>query len=202
MSNTVYTVGYSGFSFDEFCKLLKKNEIQLVIDVRSVPFSKRYPEYNRDVLKNSLAQHRIYYRNYAHEFGARQEERRFYTKDGYLDFELFSKSEAFQEGVEKLCKSMQQNYTFTLMCAEKNPLDCHRAIMVSRAFSERGYKVVHLLPRNKVITQNDFNKMLLDKYYPNRQQLSLLDSPKDDSELLKQAYRYRNKEIGYRMEDT
>lgn len=202
MSNTVYTVGYSGFSFDEFCKLLKKNEIQLIIDVRSVPFSKRYSEYNRDVLKKSLAQQRIYYRNYAHEFGARQENRQFYTKYGYLDFELFSKSEAFQEGIEKLCKSMQQNYTFALMCAEKNPMDCHRAIMVSRTFFEMGYKVVHLLPHNKIITQNDLNQMLLDKYYPNRGQLSFLDSQNDEEALLKQAYRYRNKEIGYRMEDN
>jgi len=202
MVSTVYTIGYSSFTSDEFWKTLVKNHVQLVIDVRSTPFSKRYPEYNKDVLKEFLAQHRIFYRNYAREFGARQEDHKFYTRDGYLDFELFSQSEAFRSGVEKLCKSMEQDYIFALMCAEKNPIDCHRAIMVSRAFSDKGYRVLHILPHGKILTQDDFNQELLDKYYPSRFQLSLIDSSKSDADLLKQAYRYRNADIGYRMEDV
>ena len=53
---------------------------------------------------------------------------------------------SFQNGVNKLIKSMEQGYVFALMCAEKDPINCHRAIMVSRYFSKLGYMVTHIEP--------------------------------------------------------
>ena len=199
--NTVYTIGYAGFPLGSFISVLKSNNILLLVDVRSLPFSNRYPEYNKDTLEKHLKENGIHYRNYANEFGARQNDRMYYCKEGYLDFETFSQSDAFLGGIKKLCKSMQENYTFALMCAEKDPIDCHRAILVSRSFSELGYRVIHLLPNGHSMTQEDINTLLMDKYYPNRNQLSFLDGVQDESALLKDAYRHRNAEIGYRMED-
>lgn len=72
MVNIVYTIGYSGFSIDDFVANLKKHNISLVVDVRSSPFSHYFPEYNKDSLEVCLKTHGIYYRNYADEFGARQ----------------------------------------------------------------------------------------------------------------------------------
>ncbi|MCI5739678.1 MAG: DUF488 domain-containing protein [Ruminococcus sp.] len=201
MVNTVYTIGYSGFSIDDFVATLKSRNVSLVVDVRSSPFSKYFPEYNKDALEICLKTQGIYYRNYANEFGARQSDQKYYCKAGYLDFEVFSKSAPFLQGIKKLCNSMEQNYTFALMCAEKDPICCHRAILVARAFFERGYNVVHLLTNGNTITQKEINTRLIEKYYPNRDQMTFFDTPQDDDMLLKAAYRKQNAEIGYRLEE-
>ena len=201
MVNTVYSIGYSGFSIHDFLSALKEHDIALVVDVRSSPFSNRFSDYNKDALENTLKASGIHYRNYAAEFGARQEDRRFYGQDGYLDFEVFSRSDPFLRGVGKLCESMRRDYTFALMCAEKRPMDCHRAILVSRAFFERGYKVIHLLPNGRTMTQEDLNDQLIELYFPNRDQMTLFGDTQDRESLLKAAYRKRNAEIGYRLGD-
>ena len=201
MVNTVYTIGYSGFSIDDFVTTLKKHNISLVVDVRSSPFSSYFPQYNRDSLEIFLKMHGIYYRSYPSEFGARQNDRKYYCKEGYLDFEVFSRSEPFLKGISKLCNSMEQNYTFTLLCAEKDPICCHRTILVARAFFERGYNVVHLLTNGKTITQQEINKQLIEKYYPNRDQMTFFETVQDDDTLLKIAYKKQNAEIGHRLEE-
>jgi uncharacterized protein (DUF488 family) len=201
MINTVYTIGYSGFSIDDFVETIKDHNISLVVDIRSSPFSKHFPEYNKGSLEIYLKKNNIFYCNYAVEFGARQNDRKYYCNEGYLDFEVFSKSEQFLQGINKLCNRMEQNYTFVLLCAEKDPICCHRTILVARAFFERGYNVVHLLTNGKTITQQEVNTRLLEKYYPTRDQISLFESIQDDDTLLKAAYKKQNAEIGYRLEE-
>lgn len=198
MDNTIYTIGYAGFSRDAFIEELKKYRISVLIDVRSSPFSSFHQEYNRDLLEPALKNNKIYYRNYAKEFGARQDDIKLYSSDGYLDFEKVAKSDNFQNGLLKLRNSMEQGYTPALMCAEKNPFDCHRAILVSRAFYECGCNVIHILPGNKTCSQGDLNKALLEKYFPGRDQISMFGNSEED-DLVKEAYKKRNSEIGYRM---
>lgn len=201
MDNTIYTIGYSGFSVQAFVKELKKHGIRLLIDVRSSPFSSFYTDYNKDILENTLRQNGIYYRNYAGEFGARQDDKALYTKDGYLDFDLHCQSEIFKSGVNKLMNSLDQGYPFALMCAEKDPIRCHRSIMISRRFFERGLNVIHLMPDGLFKTQEQIEQELLEKFFPNRDQMTFFSDPQSDNTLLSQAYRLQNSEIGYRMED-
>ena len=201
MVDTVYTIGYSGFSVNDFVATLKANHISLIVDVRSQPYSQWFSDYNRETLEKTLKQAGIYYRNYAAEFGARQENRSYYSSEGYLDFGKFAKSPQFLQGYKKLVKSMKQNYCFALMCAEKDPFNCHRAILVSRAFHEAGYKVVHLMPKGMKMTQKDVEKRLLEMYFPNRNQITLFSKILGEDECLIQAYRKRNAEIGYSIEE-
>lgn len=198
MGNTIYTIGYAGFSRDAFIEELKKYGVSVLIDVRSSPFSSFHQEYNRDILEAALKKNKIYYRNYAKEFGARQDSVKLYSSDGYLDFEKVAKSNDFQSGLLKLRNSMEQGFVPALMCAEKKPFDCHRAILVSRAFYECGCNVVHILPENKTCSQDDLNKALLDKYFPDRNQISMFEYLEED-DLIKEAYKKRNSEIGYRI---
>jgi len=135
------------------------------------------------------------------EFGARQEEREYYTLEGYLDFELFAKSSPFLSGFDKLVKSMQQDYTFALVCAEKYPFNCHRTILVARAFHKAGYKIVHLLPNDCKVTQDDIEARLLKKYFPDRNQIALFSEVLSEEEYINQAYKNRNSEIGYSIEE-
>ena len=156
-------------------------------------------EYNKENLKKKLKQNRIYYRNYFLEFGARQSDKKYYSKEGYLDFELFSKSENFLKGIKKLENSMEKNYVIVLMCAEKDPIICHRAIMISKIFSEKGYGVIHLLPNNATITQKDIEDRLIKKFFPNKGQLLLFETEEvvSEKEYIKRAYNKQNAEIGY-----
>lgn len=201
MIDTIYSIGYSGFSINDFMDTLQSNQISLLVDVRSQPYSQYFPDYNKSNLEKTLMISGIHYRNYAKEFGARQEDRKYYSNNGYLDFEMFAKSPLFLHGYEKLINSMKQNYRFVLMCAEKDPFNCHRAILVSRAFHDAGYKVVHFLPNNTWTTQNEIEFRLLAKYFPKRNQLTLFGETLDEGDYLQQAYKRRNAEIGYSIEE-
>ena len=201
MVDTVYSIGYSGFSIGDFISALQANKISLLVDVRSQPYSQHFPDYNKENLEQVLKRSGIYYRNYAAEFGARQEERKYFTPEGYLDFELFAKSPQFLDGFDKLVKSMMQDYRVALMCAEKDPINCHRTILVARAFHDAGYKVMHLLPNNVKMSQKDIEVRLLEKYFPNRNQITLFGEAFEEKEYLVQAYKKRNSEIGYSIEE-
>ena len=201
MIDTVYSIGYSGFKVEDFIKVLTSNNISLLVDVRSSPYSQYFSDFNKDILAKRLEREKIYYRNFADAFGARQEGREYYSKAGYLDFELFAKSSPFLSGVTKLINSMEQGYSFALMCAEKDPISCHRTILVSRAFFVAGYKVIHLMPNNVTITQEDIERRLVDKFFPNRDQITLFDENLSSQEYINEAYKKQNAAIGYSIEE-
>lgn len=200
MRETIYTIGYSGFTIGDFLSVLGEHGISALVDVRSIPYSRNHPEYNRDMLEPVLKQAGFHYRNYAYEFGARQTDQQYYLK-GYLDFELFADSQPFVQGIEKLCRSMKAGYTFVLMCAEIEPINCHRAILVSRAFSDRRVPVIHLLPHGRTITQEDLEHQLVDRYFPDHDQCSLFSQAQSYQSMVMEGYQKRNSEIGYRLQE-
>lgn len=161
MIDTVYSIGYSGFLLNDFITTLQSNKVTLLVDVRSQPYSQYFSDYNKENLGQELKSKGIYYRNYANEFGARQDKREYYSIENYLDFELFAKSASFLDGFDKLMNSMSKNYRFALMCAEKDPINCHRTILVARAFHDAGCRIIHLLPNNITMSQEDIENRLL-----------------------------------------
>ncbi len=195
----IYTIGYSGFKLEGFISVLKSYNINGLIDVRSTPVSKYYTDYNKQELSVSLHKNEIAYRNYKYEFGARQTERKYYP-NGYLDFELFAKSERFQEGMSRLISAMPYGFRFALMCSEKDPIFCHRAIMVAREFNERGVLAKHILANGSTCTQLDIENRLVDMYFPDRDQFSLFGSPLTWDEMVSESYIQQNKRIGYRLD--
>lgn len=200
MVNVVYSIGYSGFTVEEFTEALKENGVMVLVDVRSSPYSAYHTEYDREALAEVLRRKSVIYRNYARQFGARQENRSFLSPEGYLDFEKFAASEQFREGVRKVKAGMGQGYVFCFMCAETDPMTCHRAILVTRAFSELGYEVIHLLPGHGRETQEEMERRMVDKLFPDREQLSLFGD-KTDEDWVKEAYKERNRAIGFRPEE-
>lgn len=196
----IYTIGYSSFKIDEFIKVLKKYKITSLIDVRSNPNSKFYEDYNQNNLEKVLKLHRIIYRNYKDEFGARQEEKKYY-KNGYLDFDEYTKSKSFLDGIKKVEEGMKMNYVFVLMCAEKDPSTCHRNIMVAKKFHEMGYNIKNILAGGSIETQKSIEQKLVDQYFPNRNQLSLFADNLSWEDMVNRSYKYRNSEIAYRIDD-
>ncbi|MDL2264236.1 DUF488 domain-containing protein [Synergistaceae bacterium OttesenSCG-928-I11] len=196
----LFTIGYSAFAVEEFISVLVRYRINAVIDVRSQPYaSDYYACYNKESIQAMLKRSGIRYLNYAKEFGARQTDLRYFSAEGYLDFELFSKSHGFLHGFNKLKKAMEERgYMIALMCAEKNPATCHRSIMVSRAFYDKGYEVSHILAGGSIEGQCDIEQQLLEEYFPDRRQLKLFDQ-QSTNELIVSAYKIQNAKIGYRI---
>lgn len=198
---TIYTIGYTAFPDEkQFIDILKKLNITCVVDVRSNPIASEYYQvYSRNSLEPLLNQNRILYRNYSKEFGARQENKKYYMiyknegkTEQCLNFELFTKSNEFIDGVEKIKKGIDLGYTFVLMCAEKDPIDCHRTIMIARALSNMDFDVKHILYDGTIETQTSIDERLLCKY---KYQPSFLQSKEEQ---IAEAYRKRNIEIGYK----
>lgn len=202
MNNTIYTIGYSGINIKDFILILKRYKISCLVDTRSVPYSKHFINFNKNILETTLKNSNIEYRNYYKEFGARQDNRIFYSEDGYLDFSKFVKSDIFINGIDKIKKEMDLGYTFILMCSEKDPIDCHRSIMVAREFYKKGYNIINILyDKNNIIeyTQTDIENRLLDRYFSERGQGLLFDNMDlSRKSLIDIAYKKRNIEIGYR----
>lgn len=201
MNNILYTVGHSNHEMDYFVDLLKKNEVDVVVDVRSVPFSQYTTQFNMNEIKKTLKEKNIAYIHMGEEFGARREDKSLYDSDGKLDFDLAKKSEAFQKGVKRIEDGLEKGYHIAFMCSEKQPEDCHRCILVGKAFHDMGYTVLNILEDGSTMSQEEIGELLLQKYYPNRDQMSFftIDDPVSDEEYLKRAYHRREKDIAYSM---
>ncbi len=196
----LYTIGHSTYPVEFFIERLKKNNVQFVIDVRSLPYSKYAPQYNSNSLKEVLKKQEVEYFHMGKAFGARQEDMKYYP-NGYLDFELFRSTDIFIKGMKNVEIGLEK-YNIALMCTEKNPIDCHRAIMVGRGFELDGVDIKHILYDGSVMSQSEFNNKLLDRFFPDRGQLSIFDigNEKSEEDYLKEAYSLRNKDIGFRPE--
>lgn len=197
----IFTIGYAGFKIDDFIKILKKYHINSLIDVRSMPFSKFHSEYNKPIFSKVLHDSGIIYRNYKKEFGARQDDRKYYP-NGYLDFSMFTKSQVFLEGMDKIIKAIPLGYKFVLMCSEKDPITCHRNIMIAKAFYNNGISINNILSDGSIITQSDIETRLLDMYYPGRDQLSLFAEQLSLEEMIQNSYKFQNEKIGYRINNN
>lgn len=196
----IFTIGYSGFAVDEFVRVLKNYGVNCVLDVRSEPHSEYYVDYNREFIKHRLKLERILYLNFPQEFGAKQNDPRYFS-DGILDFNKFVVGQQFKHGVERVNNGLQQGYRIALMCAEKRPETCHRNIMVARFFHTQGYDIKNILADGNYADQKEIEAILVDKYFPDRDQLSLFGDVSWD-DMVVQSYDKMNREIGYHLESS
>ena len=199
----IYSIGHSNHSAEAFINLLKAHNITCVVDVRSAPYSKYVPQFNKDALKKILAAQDIQYVPMGEEFGARRSDPSLYNGKGYLDFEATAKSAVFLKGIERITKVMLDGYRIALMCTEQNPLDCHRFSLVARSFAQFGFCVKHILQDGTLQTQEQVEDALLDAYFPQRAMVGLFeDGNENRGQLVAQAYALKNEEIGYHLRES
>ena len=194
----IYTIGHSSHTSDYFLHLLRKFNINSVVDIRSVPFSKYVPHFNKDEIKNFLNLNHIYYIYMAREFGIVQEDPKLFHPDGYLDFNRIRKAEFFIKGIERLEAGMDKGYKIAIMCAEKDPIDCHRSILISPVLAREGYSVVHILPDGKRETHDEFENRLLRLYFPQTPQQNffhIIEGENNKKTLMNLSYALRNKDL-------
>lgn len=191
-----YTIGYSGLKINEFIDRLKTRNINCVIDVRSSPYSKFVPEYNRENLKKFFKENKIYYLNFDKEFGARRIEEEVYSNEGIVDFNKTINLDIFKKGLDRIQKGLEK-YNIVLMCSEKQPKECHRFSMLSKGLKKIGVETIHILEDNSEIKNSTLEKIVVNKFFPNNSQISLFEQIKPYEELLELSYKKLNLEIGY-----
>ena len=138
---------------DEFISLLKENKINLLVDVRAFPGSKRYPQFNKEALAESLNAHGIRYEHFP-ELGGKRKSKldsrntawRNASFRGYADY---METEKFQKGIERLLDVATEAGPTAIMCAEAVWWRCHRSL-IADYLKVRGVEVLHILGANKV----------------------------------------------------
>lgn len=198
--NRLYTIGHSNQTQDDFLGKLLMYHIDCVVDVRSIPASKYSPQFNLEELRWFLKGHDIQYLHFGDEFGARRTD--CINQDGQVDFEEAVKTPAFTSGVERLTKGMDKGFHITLMCSEANPLECHRFSLISRFFYDQGVDVQHIMKDAELASHSTLEKKMIEeflhskKYHlPDIDQLFGTYTPEMQRA---DAYRLKNKEIGYK----
>jgi uncharacterized protein (DUF488 family) len=156
----VYTVGHSNHPIEKFVSLLTANRISAVADVRSRPFSRHHPQFNKDRLAAKLEQHGVAYIFVGKELGARSDDPSCY-EDGKVQYPRLAATPLFKAGIERVLLSAAKQRV-ALMCAEKEPLDCHRTLLVGRALQATGVSVVHILADASVEAQHQTMSRLID----------------------------------------
>jgi uncharacterized protein (DUF488 family) len=143
MQTTVYTIGHSSHPIDRFIWLLRHNDIAVIADVRSIPASRHNPQYNRDTLRRSLGAAGITYVHMGEQLGAMTEDPDL-MENGRVSFARIAASRPFITGLSRVA-DVARKHRIALMCAEKDPLSCHRTILVSRQLDKAGVAVEHIL---------------------------------------------------------
>lgn len=193
MEGALYTIGHSTHLIEPFIELLKLHSITAICDVRSTPYSRMNPQFNRETLRDTLKQSGISYVFLGDELGARSKDPACY-RDGKVNYALVAKTPTFREGLERVMKGAE-NYKVALMCAEKDPLQCHRTILVARNLIREGVAVRHILADGGLETQEQAEERLLDQGKVTNADLFL-----SHDELLDQAYERQARAIAYEDE--
>jgi uncharacterized protein (DUF488 family) len=140
---TLLSVGHSNKTIEDFIELLRKQRIEVVADVRSHPYSRFAPHFNRESLKETLARAGLRYVFLGHELGGRPEGDEFYDDEGHVLYGRVAQSRLFLAGIERLEHGLGR-FRLAMMCSEEDPTDCHRRLLVARVLNDRGIRVAHL----------------------------------------------------------
>lgn len=189
----IFTIGHSNHSIEVFLALLKQHHISAIADVRTVPYSKYLPHFNKAELRPALKDVGISYVFLGDQLGGRPADRSCYV-NGQADYQLVMETENFRDGIKRVLEGARQ-YRICLMCSEKDPLDCHRTILVSRHLMKLGTTVSHILAAGKIESAEDAEARLLK--VTNQETGDLFETHDTSKTQLDRAYELRGETIAY-----
>lgn len=140
---TLYTIGHSNHGLETFIDLLNRHQIDVLADVRSSPYSRYVPHFNRESLRAAVTAAKVRYTDLGRELGGRPDGEEFYDSDGHVLYGQLAGSAVFQAGIERLERGVRQ-FRVAIMCSEEDPRVCHRHLLVGRVIVERGAAVRHI----------------------------------------------------------
>ena len=153
--NGIFTIGHSTHNLTRFVELLQQYHIEILADVRSKPYSRWQPHFNREQLGVELDKYEIEYVYLGEKLGGSSDK----------EYCEIARTESFNTGLQRV-KDECQHKNIALMCAEKDPIECHRALLVARWLVQSGWDVKHILDDGKLEPHND----TLDRLYEHLRQ--------------------------------
>jgi len=190
----LFTIGHSVHPVERFVELLKIHGINALCDVRSSPYSRFTPQFNRELLKEELARHGIAYIYLGVELGPRSSDPGCYEK-GKVRYDRLAATEIFQKGMDRLRKGMAA-YRIALMCAEKDPLSCHRMILICRNLRGDDMVIRHILEDGALEDHREAERRLMKLWNIDPADLF---STEDDQ--IRRAYDLQAEKVAYTMEE-
>jgi uncharacterized protein (DUF488 family) len=188
----LYTIGHSNHPIAHFIALLRQHGVTAVCDVRSKPYSRYNPQFCREALKVVLEAASIAYVFLGKELGARSYDPACYLY-GKVQYTKLAQTTLFQAGLQRVRDGMK-TYTIALMCAEKEPLECHRTILVSRQLAADGLDIQHIHEDGRLESHTEALARLAHSLKLRENQLNFFRSSED---MLADAYALQEKRIGY-----
>lgn len=196
MQQTIYTIGHSTHPQEKLLALLSMHSITALCDVRSAPFSRVNPQFNRETLKAALSAQGVTYIFLGKELGARSDDPGCY-ESGKVRYDRLAQTELFQHGLNRLQEGMDKGFHIALMCAEKEPLECHRTILVARHLASRGIDVRHIHANGSLEIHADAMRRLTRMVGLETSMDDMFSSPEA---LQTEAYRRQEDRIAYERE--
>jgi uncharacterized protein (DUF488 family) len=187
----VLTIGHSNHPVEQFIALLRAHTVTAVADVRSMPFSRRYPQFNKDRLDAALKEAGIAYVFLGKELGARTSDLTCYDENGRVSYGRIAQTAVFQAGIDRVVQGAGK-YRLAMMCAEREPLDCHRTFLVTPAVEARGLPVAHILADSRLEAHRDAMLRLAGSM-----RLPRSDMFRSQDELIAEAARRQEARIAY-----
>ncbi|MCJ7778826.1 MAG: DUF488 domain-containing protein [Sedimentisphaerales bacterium] len=159
MRHTIFTIGHSNKRVNELISLLKKNDIQALVDIRSIPYSRHAPQVNQENLERSIKKAGVEYLFMGEQLGGRPKDVDVRDDLGNYDYSKLAATEDFKEGLTRLLKESEE-YNLCLLCSEEDPVRCHRGLLVSRELAKLGAEVRHIRHDGSVESQKDFERRI------------------------------------------
>lgn len=194
MNRQVFTIGHSNYEFAQLLTLLRQHHITCVGDVRSQPYSRRYPQFSREPLEKAFREAGILYVFLGRELGARSDDPTCY-ENGSVKYERIAKTGLFQSGLDRVERGVE-TYRLALLCAEKEPLHCHRFALVSRELVRRGIPVLHILEDGRAEPHEQTVSRMLNSLH-----LAETDLFRSHDEIVESAYQMHGDKIAYVREE-
>jgi len=153
MPNTLFSIGHGNKPLDQFLKELDSEGIAFLLDVRSKPYSKWNPQYNREDLEQALKAHGITYVFVGDTLGGLPIDRTCYDSDNKVIYEVIKKKQFFKEGLERLLTAHKKQVPLALMCSESNPAACHRSKLIGQELLTHKISIQHIVGKDKIKPQ-------------------------------------------------
>ena len=187
-----FTIGHGNYPIDRFITFLQNTGIDLIIDVRSSPYSRFNPQFNRENLEKSLVMNDINYKYMGNKIGGRQSDPNLLFPNGTVNYRKVQETEKFQEGINEVLSIISSGKKIALMCAEKEPERCHRFVLISPVLQSRGISVIHIRPDMKLQANEDLERELIDSFF-DTSQVSITGEPVD---FVAEMYKKTGRSIG------
>jgi uncharacterized protein (DUF488 family) len=141
--SSFFTLGHSNHTTEVWLDLLRQHRIQVVVDVRSSPYSKYVPQFDTELMKRSLEEAGISYLYFGAELGGRPANPAYYDAKGHVLYSRLHDDARFQAGIARLETGME-HFRIALVCGEENPANCHRRLLIGRVLTEQGHTMLHI----------------------------------------------------------